>query len=177
MLHPSMALAASSRVALRYEVGTAWVGAGTAWPWCPGWWGGEGGLQQWDWQCHRSAAGTPSASSAPPFCRGSCCLVTHRDHGWLLQLSTICGCAQRWGGSRACDADPDSLLLCAAVFGNTPGWPCTFLGSTHGPCALLPALPPWHRLAGGPEQHQAQLAAVGGGGRLTLAPFGHRSRA
>lgn len=95
LLHPRMALEAGSGVALRYEVGTVRVGAGTAWQRCPGQWGGKDGLQSWDWQCHWPAVGTPSASSAPPFCRGSCCLVTHRDHGWCLQLSTICSCAQR----------------------------------------------------------------------------------
>lgn len=76
---------------------------------------------------------------------------------------------------------PPPPLLGATAFGNTPGWPCTFLGATHGPsalCALMASLPPWYRHGWSPEQHQApQLTAMGGGERLALAPLGPRSRA
>lgn len=40
---------------------------------------------------------------------------------------------------------PAPPVLGATVFGNTPAWLCTFLGSTHGLsalCTLMPSLPP-----------------------------------
>lgn len=39
---------------------------------------------------------------------------------------------------------PPPPVLGATVFGNTPRWLCTFLGSTHGLsalCTLMPSLP------------------------------------
>lgn len=69
------------RVGLRYQDKTAWLGTGTACLQRPRW----GGWQRlWGQQCHpelaapRGLAVSPApASSAPPFCRGSCCLGTH----------------------------------------------------------------------------------------------------